>query len=525
MSSTLIALRAATDAGSAEQKREMEKKRNILILINQHLIENGYTETAERLQHEAGSVINKFEVADNIDLSLILSDFETYNELRLGKKPKLVRKLKDDEIEKKAKPPKPPSGGKSVPQKDSKQKSGDSGKLPLVNGASASNVSAADDSADEGITGPSSGLGVQGNSVSLANKKIENDDTDRIENRLLKPPPQFFNDPDMKLLAGVISKEIYQESPNVRFDDIIRLDEAKRLLSEAVQLPLKYPTIFTGILRPWKGILLHGPPGTGKTMLAKAVATECRTTFFNISASTLVSKWRGDSEKLVRALFELARHHAPSTIFVDEIDSILGARGGDGAGGEHEASRRMKTELLVQMDGLRASKTGEQVFVMAASNLPWDLDIAVLRRLEKRVLVPLPEAEARVAMLRKHLQDRTAPDIPYEELAASTEGYSGADIELLCREAAMRPVRRLMTKLTELEKSTPAPPPVNGYVRSNAAAYRALNTKAEAIDIDSLLRSDPVSAADVLAALQTTKPSSDGKMDKYEAWQGEYGSV
>lgn len=520
MSTTLIALRAATDAGSAEQKREMEKKRNILILINAHLIENGYTETAERLQHEAGSVINKFEVADNIDLSLILSDFETYNELRLGKKPKLVRKLKDDEIEKKTRPPKPPIGGKSTQQKDSKPK-GDSGKLPYVNGASNNNCAAADDSADDGSIS-CSGLGVQGSSVSLSNKKTDSEDIDRIENRLLKPPPQFFSDPDMKLLAGVISKEIYQESPNVRFEDIIRLDEAKRLLCEAVQLPLKYPTIFTGILRPWKGILLHGPPGTGKTMLAKAVATECRTTFFNISASTLVSKWRGDSEKLVRALFELARHHAPSTIFVDEIDSILGARGGDGGGGEHEASRRMKTELLVQMDGLRASKLGEQVFVMAASNLPWDLDIAVLRRLEKRVLVPLPEAEARVAMLRKHLQDRTSQDIPFDELAASTEGYSGADIELLCREAAMRPVRRLMTKLIELEKAMPTPMP--GHARSSAVG-RILSTKTDAIDVDSLLRSDPVTAADVLAALETTRPSSDGKMDKYNAWQSEYGSV
>ena len=174
------------------------------------------------------------------------------------------------------------------------------------------------------------------------------------------------------------------------FTDVVSLDSAKRLLKEAVVMPLKYPQLFTGLLSPWCGILLFGPPGTGKTMLAKAVASECNTTFFNISASSIVSKYRGDSEKLIRVLFELARYHEPSTVFMDEIDSIMSHRGGgDGGGGEHEGSRRMKTELLIQMDGLASGLA--HVFVLAASNLPWDLDPALLRRLEKRVLVPLPD--------------------------------------------------------------------------------------------------------------------------------------
>ena len=136
-------------------------------------------------------------------------------------------------------------------------------------------------------------------------------------------------------------------------------------------------------------------------MLAKAVATECKTTFFNISASSIVSKWRGESEKMVRVLFELARHYQPSTIFIDEIDSIMGQR--KGGGNEHEGSRRMKTELLIQMDGLVKKK--DRVFILAASNLPWDLDIALLRRLEKRILVSLPVEQARVNMLKSFLPE------------------------------------------------------------------------------------------------------------------------
>ncbi len=222
--------------------------------------------------------------------------------------------------------------------------------------------------------------------------------------------PDYSYSPELKELAMTIQREILNDNPNVRFHDIVGLDEAKRLLKEAVLMPLKYPHFFTGILEPWKGILLFGPPGTGKTMLAKAVATECRTTFFNISASTIVSKWRGDSEKLVRLLFEIARHHQPSTIFFDEIDSILSSRTSTG---EHEASRRMKTELLIQLDGLIKS-SGERVFLLAASNLPWELDAALLRRLEKRILVHLPSVEAREDMVRKLLPvDRAVAELEY----------------------------------------------------------------------------------------------------------------
>jgi len=339
---------------------------------------------------------------------------------------------------------------------------------------------------------------------------------------LVKPLPTYGMDKEYKDLATGIQRDILTRNPGVSWDSIVGLSHAKALLKEAVVMPLKYPQLFTGLLAPWKGVLLFGPPGTGKTLLAKAVATECETTFFNISASTVVSKWRGDSEKLVRVLFDLARHHQPSTIFIDELDSLMSSRGGGDS--EHEGSRRMKTELLIQMDGLLRD-TQDQVFLLAASNLPWDLDSAMLRRLEKRVLVNLPSPNAREAMFRTSLPEGFAEGVDYARLASLTEEWSGSDIRLLCKEAAMHPLRRLMTEIERAEGEAAAAAQKESKTNRRKAVDKAVDKGAAVSNAVQDLKIGPVLETDVERALQTVHRAPAAHLDKYSDWQEQFGAA
>lgn len=236
--------------------------------------------------------------------------------------------------------------------------------------------------------------------------------------------------------AKQILNDIVVQGDEVRWSDVAGLEIAKNALRETVVYPFLRPDLFMGLREPARGMLLFGPPGTGKTMLARCVATESKSTFFSISASSLTSKYLGESEKLVRALFGLARMLAPSIIFVDEIDSLLSQRSGSG---EHEATRRIKTEFLIQWSDLQRAAAGKEVsdkdkergdanrvLVLAATNLPWAIDEAARRRFVRRQYIPLPEPATRETQLRTLLgqQKHDLSDDDILNLVALTDGKS-----------------------------------------------------------------------------------------------------
>ena len=250
-----------------------------------------------------------------------------------------------------------------------------------------------------------------------------------------------------------IESEIMDKNPGVKFDDIIGMKEMKRILYEIIIVPTIRPDLFTGIRKPQRGILLFGPPGTGKTMIAKAIASECNSTFFNISASSLTSKWVGESEKTVKSLFKLAYKKVPSIIFIDEIDSILSKRNES----ENEATKRLKTEFLIQFDGL-GSNTNARLLVIAATNRPMDLDEALLRRLPKRVYCGPLDEEGRFEFIKKVINrvETRLSDRDIQEVAKMTNGYSNSDLKELCKEAAYQPVRELtMEEILRIPKFRP----------------------------------------------------------------------
>ncbi|MEM4005117.1 MAG: AAA family ATPase, partial [Desulfurococcaceae archaeon] len=234
-------------------------------------------------------------------------------------------------------------------------------------------------------------------------------------------------------------REIFIEIPDVGWSDIGGLRDIKQVLKESIELPLKHPELYEKYgVKPPKGILLYGPPGCGKTLLAKAIAKESGVNFIAVRGPEVLSKWVGESEKAIREIFRKARLHAPSIVFFDEIDSIAPIRGISSDSG---VSERIVTQLVTELDGIR--ELNNVVFI-AATNRPDLLDPALLRpgRFDKLVYVPPPDLEARIEILRIHTKYLPlAPDVDLYEIARSTENYSGADLEALVREAFLMALR------------------------------------------------------------------------------------
>ncbi len=235
-------------------------------------------------------------------------------------------------------------------------------------------------------------------------------------------------------------REVYIETPNVKWEEVGGLEMVKQSLMEAVEWPLKTPERFTRLgIQPPKGILLHGPPGCGKTLLARAVATESEANFIAIRGPEIFSKWVGESEKAIRETFRKARMAAPSIVFFDEFDALVPARGG---GGDNRVTERVISQLLTEIDGLMSL---QNIVVIAATNRPDMIDPAVLRpgRFDRRVYVPPPDNDARLKILQIKTKDMPLEKgIKLEDLTKKMQGYSGADIDSVCREAAINALRK-----------------------------------------------------------------------------------
>ena len=294
----------------------------------------------------------------------------------------------------------------------------------------------------------------------IPQNNISNNNNPQLNNKNnnnIKPNNQKKDDKSIVTndLRDKILSEIVENKPDVKFDDVVGLVEAKQILKEIIIIPNLRPDLFTGLRSPPRGLLLFGPPGTGKTMIAKAVATECKCTFFSISASSLTSKYLGESEKLVRALFQLAYEMQPSVVFIDEIESILSKRKED----ENDAMKRLKTEFLIQFDGVGSSEEN-RVLIIGATNRPFDLDPAVIRRLPKRVYVGPFNEEDRKGFIKKIITQNKCniSDEEFMKIAKMCNNYSNSDLKELCREAAYEPLRELnssnLKKVNELRPIT-----------------------------------------------------------------------
>ncbi|XP_023174090.2 katanin p60 ATPase-containing subunit A-like 2 [Drosophila hydei] len=448
-----VAATAASTLLVEDVRNFTTRRRNLLYLMHRYLLENGYYNSAETLKGE-GRLTEEYEVCDNVDLDAIYLDYASYFNMKFGKYPRVLKKmgpkLKVELSSTKGARPAEQSGSQSHSQTQSQsqsqsvQRPGDSQAFWHAGVGAATAAAAASLAADSQQQGPGQ---LQANRLSLHIKKMDTAET------MAEPRIAAFNEIEhghagddalfasleWQSLAELVKTSILCEDIKLRWTDICGNHSAIELVKEAVLTPIEYPQLFAHGLKPWRSLLLHGPPGSGKTYLAKALYAETRgkVTFFNITASIMVSKWRGESEKILRVLFHMAARRSPSVIFFDEIESLTSKR--DRAT-DHESSKRFKNELLQLLDGMEHTLSG--VFVLASTNLPWDIDEAFLRRFEKKLLVQLPTAAERSNLISRLLGTTLSltPKL-LEQLTTLSEHFTGDEIRLACKEVSMQRMR------------------------------------------------------------------------------------
>ncbi|KAL0211918.1 hypothetical protein RCL1_005544 [Eukaryota sp. TZLM3-RCL] len=406
-SSSYSQIKASSRAHDAEEQRKANLLKTSTLLCLSHLNEAGYFNSTAQLQIEASNFIDHYELADNLSLSFLLNFYTSHHENSYHQTPVLLKKSTSQPNTKDITRPGHRKAAKPALPKPSKEK-----EVPNNEGL---------DLVIEPVS-----------SNKLTNPVVNNNDN------LIIPE-------DIKETFGSIVSEVTCTPAPITFKEIAGLFDCKRVLFETVLLPLKKPQLFLSAgISPPSSILLYGSPGCGKTLLARAAATESGYYFLSFSGSTIVSKWRGESEKVLRAIFTMGRKRAPCIVFVDEIDAIFPKEH------DHEATRRSLAELLVQLDGITSSGQNHDfsdLFFMAATNRPYDLDDALLRRFHRKLLVPPPNSAARKTIISRILKDKaTIPSVTaaLDTVVSRTNNWCASDLVLAANEALMMPVRRAM---------------------------------------------------------------------------------
>ncbi|CAL8087229.1 unnamed protein product [Orchesella dallaii] len=403
---SFASIKTASTAKDNEEKRTDAREKAMLLFAFQLLVDKGYLATASTFASECSLDLGQYVMCANIDLQSIFIEFEAYQNLKFQRYPQYFRKSLSTS-----------TNGESLLSKLQKKSKQGSSSAARCSSGKPKRAQMEGEGSNQSGTETDPFLDMTPTVKSFHNQEAFLNSQISVDGKLLKPISGLdFVSEDMRIFADMIQKEIIVQDLGVKWNDVIGLDNAKMVLMESLVYTKEFTDFFGNAFPPWRGLLLYGPPGNGKTLLAKAVANECSATFFNISSSSIVSKWRGDSEKIVKVLFELSKYHSPSIIFFDEFDALASCRD---SGGESDATRRLKSELLQQMDGLlsqNAKDGGALVFVLAATNIPWDLDPAILRRLEKRMYVQLPNMSERKEIFQTYFRKAV------ESVSASSRG-------------------------------------------------------------------------------------------------------